>query len=377
MQNQKNILIIGAGRLGKGFIGEAFEKANWRVSFLDKDPLVINNLKKGSYKVKIATPKEIKNRTVRNYQQFLTSADHPELSAFLAADIVMIPVYPEDLEEVFTYIFPDLVAQQKNNPDKKLDLVLLTNKIYLDKKVNIFLENKIGPNLKSWFEEHIFIRDAIIRRSTDAKNNASLEINSMAAASLLIETPLHVSLTDVEWMEPKENVPKLKEVKIYTLNGPHATTAFFGKYKHYQTIPEAQADTVIQKLVKSVKTEISHACKKEFGLSQSEIGQLVEIPNLKQEVPDSIKRVAYDPLRKLSNNDRLCGPIKLCEKYGLNHGGLDKAVALGLKYYDKDDPKSIEMQNLIKEKGIFSAIKEITGLDDKCAQSILAQYKKL
>lgn len=377
MQNQKNILIIGAGRLGKGFIGEAFEKAKWRVSFLDKNPQVINNLKKGSYKVKISTPKEIKNRTVRNYQQFLTGADHPELSAFLTADIVMIPVYPEDLEGVFTYIMPDLVTQQKQNPNKKLDFVLLTNKIYLAKKVNKFLDDKIEPNLRSWLRNHIFVRDAIVRRSTDAKSNASLEIYSMAVASLLIETPLHISLSDVDWMEPIENVPKLKKVKVYTLNGPHAATAFFGKYKHYQTIPEAQSDIDIQFLIKKVKVEIYQACMKEFAISQDEIDQLVKMPHLKGEVPDAISRVAYDPLRKLSNNDRLCGPIKLCEKYGLKHEGLDKAVALGLKYYDKDDPKSVEMQKLIENKGILPAIKEITGLDDNCAQSILTQYEKL
>lgn len=178
-------------------------------------------------------------------------------------------------------------------------------------------------------------------------------------------------------MEPTENVPVLKEVKIYAINGPHATTAFFGKYKHCKTIPEAQQNNDIQQLVDKVNQQILAACMKEFNLSSEEIDRLVKLPPLKQEVPDSIKRVAYDPLRKLSNNDRLCGPIKLCKKYGLAHDGLDKAVALGLKYYDKEDPKSVEMQNIIKDKGILPAIKEITGLDDDCAQSVLAQYKKL
>ena len=49
----RNVLIVGAGKLGKGFLGEVFDAAkDWKVSFLDKDPRVIENLKKPEgYKV--------------------------------------------------------------------------------------------------------------------------------------------------------------------------------------------------------------------------------------------------------------------------------------------------------------------------------------
>ena len=42
----KNVLIVGAGRLGKGFIGETFDNAGWNITFLDKDPKVEEELKK-------------------------------------------------------------------------------------------------------------------------------------------------------------------------------------------------------------------------------------------------------------------------------------------------------------------------------------------
>lgn len=377
MNDKKEILVVGAGRLGKGYIGEEFEKAGWQVTFLDKDPQVIENLENGSYQVRIATPDKIYDDTLENYQQILTSDVHEELPAFLSADIVMVPVYPEDLKEVFTYLTTDFKAMQEQFPDKKLDIVLLTNKIYLVNQMYAFLKEELDEALYQWIEAHIFIRDAIIRRSTDAKSNSALDINSMAAASLLIETPLHVSLEDVDWMEPKENVPTLKEIKIYTLNGPHATTAFFGNYKGYLTIPDAETDDEIEALVKTVIDEIYAACMKEFNLSYEDIADISQIPTLKDEVPDTIRRVAYDPIRKLSNNDRLCGPIQLCEKHGLEHQGLDQAVAYGLKYDDKEDPKSVEMQVLIQQVGIFQAVKNITGLSDCCVKKIVNQYEKL
>lgn len=204
-----------------------------------------------------------------------------------------------------------------------------------------------------------------------------MNIYSVAVASLLIEEPLHVSLDNVNWMEPIKNVPTLKEVKVYTVNGPHATTAFFGKYKGYDTIPEAAKDSEIENLINNVTNEVYEACSKEFHLTYKEIDRLSKFPAAKNEIPDTIKRVAYDPIRKLSNNDRLCGPIQLCEKYNINHEGLDSAVAYGLKYFDKEDPNSVKMQQLIKEIGVLAAIKKITGLNDKCANDILKQYQKL
>lgn len=44
-----SILVVGAGKEGKGFIGETFSTDGWKVSFLDKDPRVTEALKQGSY----------------------------------------------------------------------------------------------------------------------------------------------------------------------------------------------------------------------------------------------------------------------------------------------------------------------------------------
>ena len=45
----QSILVVGAGREGKGFLGETFSTDGWQVYFLDKDPEVVNALKTGKY----------------------------------------------------------------------------------------------------------------------------------------------------------------------------------------------------------------------------------------------------------------------------------------------------------------------------------------
>ena len=40
-----NIVIIGAGKEGKAYLGEVYDAAKWNVTFLDKDSRVIEALK--------------------------------------------------------------------------------------------------------------------------------------------------------------------------------------------------------------------------------------------------------------------------------------------------------------------------------------------
>ena len=61
----KQVMIVGAGRLGKGFFGETFDNAGWKIAFLDKDPRVVEELKRtGSYHVEVHRVDSIENRTV-------------------------------------------------------------------------------------------------------------------------------------------------------------------------------------------------------------------------------------------------------------------------------------------------------------------------
>ena len=375
----KNVLIAGAGRLGKGFLGEVFHTAGWHVSFLDKDAAVIDEMKNG-YTVEIYSVDTICTRTVKGYDTFLCSDRHEELDSFLEADIVMLPLYPDDLEDALQYLLYDLKQLMKKMPDKKLDMILLTNMTYLTEKLTTYVKGLTDQTFHAWFDEHIFLRDAIIRRSTDAaddKAKRSVTLTSMAAASLLIEQPLHTDLTEVEWMEPAKNVPILKEIKIFTLNGPHAATAYAGAYYGYEDIPTASADLQISYFVEQVAHTINQVCIKEFHVTEEELKNLSRIPKLKGELPDSVFRVGYDPIRKLANTDRLCGPLKLCLKHDVDASSLIKAIAYALHYQDARDENSMHMHRMIATAGVEAAVSKLTKLPQDIVKRIVVEYNSL
>ena len=128
----KNVLIVGAGRLGKGFVGETFDNAGWNITFLDKDPRVSEELQKhGCYYVKVHRVDEIQNRTVKNFKAYTCDEEYSCMEAFLETDVIVLPLYPEDFEEAAGYLAKCFEEFYRVHPDRRLTMICITNKNYL------------------------------------------------------------------------------------------------------------------------------------------------------------------------------------------------------------------------------------------------------
>ena len=376
----KNVLIVGAGRLGKGFIAETFDRAGWNICFLDKDPRVKEELdREGCFYVKVHRTDRIEKRKVSGFQTFVCDPEHSCMNAFLKTDVIMLPLYPEDFEEAGYYLAPCFDEFYKVHPDRKLTLVCITNKNRLIPQIESAFQEKLQEETKKWFKDHVVIRDSIIRRSTDAENNYALHIDTVAVNSLLIQGPVYNDFDDVEWMELCDKLEMLKDIKVTAVNGPHASLAFLGYLKGYQTIPEAEADEEIAEIVEKVEQEIISGIMREYPVTSEELHNLIYFAPAKGVMPDSIYRVGYDPIRKLAFGDRLTGAARTCQKYGVSFKHIAIAIAAGFGYAEPRDRNAQILQADIRKMGIEKAVCRYTGLaeNDEITKEILTQYDRL
>lgn len=376
----KNVLIVGAGRLGKGFIGETFDNAGWNITFLDKDLRVIEELNKtGSFTVKVHRVEEEQIHTVTNFKAYTCDKAYSCLEAFLETDVIVLPLYPEDFEEAGQYLSQCFEEFHKIHPDRKLTLICITNKNYLIPEIEKSFKNPLTKETRQWFEKQVVIRDSIIRRGTDAESNYATEIDSVAVKSLLIQKPVNNDFSDVEWMELADKIEIMKDIKVTAINGPHATTAFLGYLKRYETIPESENDLEIMEIVKGVTEEIIAGIMKEYSITEEELQELIFFPEAKGILPDSIYRVAYDPIRKLAKGDRLTGAAETNLKHGLDFTQIATGIAAGFAYAEPKDKKALKLQQEVNELGIEKAVPKYIGLpeDHTITQTVLKQYKKL
>ena len=137
-----NVLIVGAGRLGKGFMGEIFDNAGWNLSFLDNDDTVIKELNNnGYYKVTVHREDRIDNRIISKYKAYSYDKDYSCEMAIINANVIAMTIYPEDFPEAIAYMGAAFRKRVEENYAQNLDVICLTNKNYLMVSNNFYLSN--------------------------------------------------------------------------------------------------------------------------------------------------------------------------------------------------------------------------------------------
>lgn len=139
------------------------------------------------------------------------------------------------------------------------------------------------------------------------------------------------------------------------LNGAHATVAYLGYLKKYEYIHEAIKDEKIRETALNFHKECLKALNIKHGMEISSLEEYSKKVIKRFEnsyLQDVVSRVGRDPIRKLSNKDRLVSPLKLCLEYNLEYATIAKGIAAGLLFNAEDDPKAKEVQALIKAEGL-------------------------
>ncbi|EOH74980.1 mannitol dehydrogenase family protein [Enterococcus raffinosus] len=362
---KKSLVIVGAGKEGKGTLGDMFTEAgNYQITFLDKNPDVITSLMNNNkYTVEAYYSDRNEKREVSNYQSYLLDQDHACEDVLVEADLVMLALYPEDIPEAVKFLRKALKMRISKNPEKLLSIVSCTNKNHIMPEIYQYFVEGLTELEKNWFDKNVALRDMIVRRSSNAKTTADLFLTTKVLETLLIQKPLNVDISDVKWIQLVDDLEDLKDIKLFTRNGPHATSAYAGYYKGYSTIGEAKNDPEIAQLMDTVLEETKKAVMAEYNNPEEKLdiflGHL-DLPS--EEEPELISRVGFDPLRKLYKGDRLTGVAQICEKHSLSYDGVARAIAFGVLYDDPEDESATKMKRLLEKQGDEEGISQILGL---------------
>lgn len=376
-----NIVIVGAGKEGKGFAGDEFEKAGWKVTFIDRDAEVVEAMKDG-YTITNYRVEGTFTRRVENYDIFLTDKAYACMPAVVEADVIALCIYPEDMQEAAEYLAPCLAQRHKTHPDKKLDILSLTNKNhYMDTIESGFVGALESDELKAWWTNNVALRDCIVRRGCNASSPKATEVTAATTLPLLIQQPIYSDLSGVEWMQLEDGIEELKDVKLFTYNSPHATTAYAGYAKGFDEINAANKDPEIAKLKDDVLEECVQGVLKsgQFSITEEQLRRFLDKPVRKERDPELISRVAIDPIRKLARGDRLVGPAVLCYESGIMPKAIVKAVAYGMAYDEPSDPAAMQIQAWIADDGIVKAVSKVIGLPEghELTQAVANEYANI
>ena len=341
----KRLMIIGAGRTGRGFLGRLAAEEKIPLIFVDKDRKTVENLEKarqdGGFWVRFYGNEKEPVR-VSDYQVCT-----PDQADFSCVDLILVSVGSSNLCEVGTWL-------KENLPDNR--------PVYI-----ITCENASGPAdqlQKAIGLPDVHVSEAAVFCTTDFCGD--MDIVSEAYPYLPYDGERLAGFDPgIAAFRAEKNFGNFLRRKIYTYNSASGIIAYIGWLYGYQDYAEAANDPRILELLDRNYAAINRAICKEFGYDESDQEEFARLSKKKftnRAITDSISRNARDPLRKLGPEERIVGPLTLLKKHGEDTSVLAKTAAAALLYEDENDA---EWTKIKKEMTPEQILRKYGKLEDE------------
>jgi len=371
----KKVVQFGAGNIGRGFLGQLFFESGYEIVFVDikEDILTLLN-ERHSYPLRIVgdNPRELIIKNVRAINSKNAGAVAEEISN---ADLLATAVGAGALKSIAPLIAKGFERRIKAGNESPLNVIICEN---LMNAREIFRE-MVLKNLDSYYQKYInqkmgFVEAVVSRMVPVIPPELSKQDPLLILAEAYKELPVdrfgfRGNIPEIVGVKPIDNFHAYEERKLFTHNAGHAIAAYLGYRKGYTYIYEAIGDREIHKTVMGAIMDESGSAlikKHKFDPEDYRAHVLDLIHRFSNTaLRDTVVRVGKDPIRKLQPNDRLIGGARLCLEYKIMPVNFIKGIRAALAYDNPDDKEAVELQSLLKVRGLDAVLQEICGLDQK------------
>ena len=381
---KKEAVLIGAGKIGRGYMAYVFHKAGYKMTFLDYSDALIQKMNEQGYYTVFMQHREfghgeITNFRIEGYEAYCTQTQYAQCVEVLShANYATVHVYPGAIQSIGKMIADAAKKRMADGNPETLDVIFVINFLYADELFKkAALEALDTPEQKAYLEKYIGFVYGLVRGNGPTPNAEMLAMDPIAVACADSDY-LPVDIDQMKGPMPEgvnfhaaHNVGGLVKYKVWGGNVSHCANAYFGKERGYTYNYESAQDAYIHKCAALCSREANHALEQEvkvvpeereryFGRHEE---QRFDPEAVDTTIKDTLDRVGADPIRKLGRNDRFVGPALLALHQGKVPFFLARGAAMGFYFTNPEDRAACEIQEYIKEKGIEAAIIKYCQLD--------------
>jgi mannitol-1-phosphate 5-dehydrogenase len=389
MEN-KSILIFGAGKIGRSFIGQLFGLSGYEVVFSDVDLKIVTALnQRKSYPVVIKGGEEEKTLLISNVRA-ISGLDAKLVAEETAkASLVAVSVGKNALEKVIPLIAEGLKKRATENPTLPLNIIIAENM----RSAGEFIKEKLLSHLPADFpvDQLVGLVETSIGKMVPIMPLAELEKDPLMVFAepynnLIVDRKgFKGSIPEVEGLCPKENIKAWVDRKAFIHNLGHATVAYFGAFKHPEStyIYEVLDDTTVYNFAREVMLQSAAVLEtlysKDFTFKELEthIDELLYRFKNKA-LKDTIFRVGQDRPRKLGQDDRFVGIIRLAESLKMNYNKILEAMSYAFYFETTDENGNKSAQDMLFNhyltKGVEYTLEKISGFDPVKDKKMISEF---
>jgi mannitol-1-phosphate 5-dehydrogenase len=365
----KEILVIGAGKIGRGFIAHLFHRGGYKVWFLDASREVVDRLnREKQYRVDLAGETRDRTEYIPVAGAFALEDGEKVREIVASVPLLASSVGAAHVARVAGYVKEHLLAADRQAP---LNWLICENANHPARTIQEVLLQGAPPAFADFVRTRLGLVETQVLRTGMA-----------ARAEVLAREPLALRMQDwwtlpldadafvgavpaVDGLSPRPGFANELTRKLYTFNGTNGPIAYVGWANGYTVLHESAL--AYPDYFKAIQEESAFGLVHEFGLDEREQRAFMAMAMKKYTDPalrDQIERNAQDSKRKLGRHERLVGPALLCLRHGRMPRAYAKAIAAAYAYNGSADPGTQEVQAAVRRLGIREAVKVYSDLDE-------------
>ncbi len=368
-----NIVIWGAGKIGRGFIGDLFYRAGYQITFIDADKKLTETLgAQGFYTVYNLRSEADQEKKLIDRFSILHFEERIKVQAALnSTQLMAVVVFPPAFEDTAKRIAEHIEERRLRKDAPPLDIILCANIHHPEPGFRKLIDSFLSEEGEKYLRQNVGIAESLIIRmavepTDEMKKEDPFVVMTNGYKLLTVDKKaLKNNPPDIEGIRLTERIASEEIRKMYTYNMVHAVYAYLGKLKNYTTVMESINDKAVQSAALGALEEVSRALQKEYNFTEQEMNRWNQevLENMANPIlRDTINRVGGDPKRKLQNKDRLIGPAMLCRKNGIMPYYLTIAIACGYMFTNPEDSSSVEIQDYLKTYDIKNAVRRYSDI---------------
>ena len=384
----KKLVLFGAGKIGRSFIGQLFSRSGYEVVFVEKDRILVDALNRyRSYRVVICdtNPETIQVEKVRG----ITVDDVDAIAAEIAsADILAVSIGKNGLPHIVPVLAQGLLLREKLFPGRAIDLILAENMRNADQ----YMRQALAEILPTSFplDERVGLVETSIGKmvplienhNTDGEN--LLTVYAESYNTLIVNKEAFINpIPQVQGLDARIDMKAWVDRKQFIHNFGHAATAYLGYLHHPEKayLWEALEDTGLVCKVREAMAESAAVLQTLYPGVFTDEHLTMHADDLlrrfaNRSLGDTVFRVGCDLYRKLSPDDRIVTPLNCARRSGLPYGKIASVLQAALHFKAKDAagmmfPDDIRFHEEMERKGAEMMLKEVCGLNEMITSEII------
>ena len=345
-----NLLMYGAGSIGRGFIGPLFAQAGYEAVFVDVDRRIIGALNsRRAYRYTVVTREKSYDIEVFGVRGVDGTDEAAVIDEIASCDIMATSLGASALQKVAPVIARGF-SQRMQKSGQPLNLLICENLKDSAHTLRGWLERALPEDGRALLKEKCGLVEAAIGRMVPAApENAGdpLHITVEEYGFLPVDKDAFVcNPPDIPMLVPYSPFSFYEERKLYLHNMGHAVCAYLGMLCGFETIAEAIANSAVRLLTQSAMTESAAMLSVKYKIPFPQIFDHAEDLLMRfgnAALGDTCERVGRDPMRKIAAGDRLAGALCQCAAHGIRPVYIALGYAAALRNLTGDAVRAGEI----------------------------------